>query len=184
MSCGHTFMYRGRRGDLNGRFCSMRCQAWHDAGNQPIGRSDPLSVQLRDWKVVAGPPGAAKPAPATTQPCSAIAASQTCGRERRRFRHWNAPDAPRSSRPAVCAVAVSSASGAIRSASRTWRRWPRSVWRRRPSAAVPIQTARTSSRRGGMVGESRRRRGSALIGARGRPKGPFRRGRPSFWRSI
>lgn len=35
----------------------MRCQAWHDAGNQPIGRSDPLSVQLRDWKVVAGPPG-------------------------------------------------------------------------------------------------------------------------------
>ena len=35
--CGHTFVYRGRRGDLNGRFCSMRCQNWYDAGNEPIG---------------------------------------------------------------------------------------------------------------------------------------------------
>jgi hypothetical protein len=32
-SCGHAFLYRGRRDDLNGRFCSTRCQAWHDAGN-------------------------------------------------------------------------------------------------------------------------------------------------------
>jgi hypothetical protein len=183
MSCGHTFMYRGRRGDLNGRFCSMRCQAWHDAGNQPIGRSDPLSVQLRDWKVVAGPPGVE-----VGSSYYATVFGNRCLTDMRQsgdgFAIKCAADAPRSSRPAVCAVAVSSASGAIRSASRTWRPWPRSVWRRRPSAAVPIQTARTSSRRGGMVGESRRRRGSALIGARGRPKGPFRRGRPSFWRSI
>jgi ribosomal protein L24E len=35
--CGHTFVYRARRGDLNGRFCSMRCQDWYDAGNEPIG---------------------------------------------------------------------------------------------------------------------------------------------------
>ena len=35
--CGRTFMYRGRRGDLNSRFCSLRCQDWHDAGNEPIG---------------------------------------------------------------------------------------------------------------------------------------------------
>jgi hypothetical protein len=35
--CGHTFVYRGRRFELNGRFCSMRCQDWYDAGNEPIG---------------------------------------------------------------------------------------------------------------------------------------------------
>jgi hypothetical protein len=34
--CGHTFVYPGRRGDLNGRFCSMRCQEWYDADNAPI----------------------------------------------------------------------------------------------------------------------------------------------------
>ena len=34
--CGHTFVYKGRRGDPNGRFCSMRCQDWYDAGNAPI----------------------------------------------------------------------------------------------------------------------------------------------------
>jgi hypothetical protein len=33
--CGYTFIYRGRRGDLSGRFCSMRCQDWYDAGNAP-----------------------------------------------------------------------------------------------------------------------------------------------------
>jgi len=56
-SCSHTFVYRGRQGDLNGRFCSMRCQAWFDDGNAPIARSDPFAVPLGDWKVVAGPPG-------------------------------------------------------------------------------------------------------------------------------
>jgi hypothetical protein len=25
-SCGTAFVYKGRQGDLNGRFCSMRCQ--------------------------------------------------------------------------------------------------------------------------------------------------------------
>ena len=35
--CGRTFMYRGRRGDLNGRLCSLRCQDRYDAGNEPIG---------------------------------------------------------------------------------------------------------------------------------------------------
>jgi hypothetical protein len=33
--CGYTFVYKGRRGDLNARFCSMRCQEWY-AGNAPI----------------------------------------------------------------------------------------------------------------------------------------------------
>src|SRR5215472_1400852 len=32
-SCGTTFVYRGRQADLNGRFCSMRCQDWFDDGN-------------------------------------------------------------------------------------------------------------------------------------------------------
>jgi hypothetical protein len=35
--CGHTFVYHGRRGELNGRFCSLRCQDCYDAGNEPIG---------------------------------------------------------------------------------------------------------------------------------------------------
>ena len=35
--CGRTFMYRGRRGDLNGRLCSLRCHDRYDAGNEPIG---------------------------------------------------------------------------------------------------------------------------------------------------
>jgi hypothetical protein len=39
-SCGYTFTYRGRRGDLNGNFCSMRCQDWYDAGNAR-GAQDP-----------------------------------------------------------------------------------------------------------------------------------------------
>src|SRR5215471_17527312 len=29
--CGYTFVYRGRRDDLNGRFCSLRCRDWYDA---------------------------------------------------------------------------------------------------------------------------------------------------------
>jgi hypothetical protein len=32
-SCGYTFIYKGRRDELNGNFCSMRCQDWYDAGN-------------------------------------------------------------------------------------------------------------------------------------------------------
>jgi hypothetical protein len=32
-SCGYTFVYRGRQGELNGRFCSLRCQDWFDTGN-------------------------------------------------------------------------------------------------------------------------------------------------------
>jgi hypothetical protein len=34
-ACGATFIYKGRRGDLNGRFCSMRCQAAYDDGFTP-----------------------------------------------------------------------------------------------------------------------------------------------------
>jgi hypothetical protein len=32
-SCGQTFVYRGRHGDSNGNFCSMRCQNWFDDYN-------------------------------------------------------------------------------------------------------------------------------------------------------
>ena len=72
MSCGHTFVYRGRRGDLNGRFCAMRCQEWFDAGNEPmaaaihsrsrcgLGRSSPALPALKSGR-------------ATTRACSAIA---------------------------------------------------------------------------------------------------------------
>jgi hypothetical protein len=45
--CGHTFVYRGRRDDasgtdrsLNGRFCSIRCQDWFDAGSSALPSAD------------------------------------------------------------------------------------------------------------------------------------------------
>ena len=58
-SCGVTFISKGRRGDLNGRFCSMRCQEWFDDGN-PSFEQRKLKGDLYGiigWKVVAGPPG-------------------------------------------------------------------------------------------------------------------------------
>jgi hypothetical protein len=39
-SCGYRMIYRGRRGDLNGNFCSMRCQDWFDAGNPPYEQQE------------------------------------------------------------------------------------------------------------------------------------------------
>jgi predicted nucleic acid-binding Zn ribbon protein len=61
-SCGYTFVYRGRQGELNGRFCSMRCQDWYDAGNPSYEQQREherklLNVPLADLVVVAGPPG-------------------------------------------------------------------------------------------------------------------------------
>lgn len=58
-TCGFTFVYKGHTGDLNGRFCSMRCQDWYDAGNPPIGSQIAAinAAPLEAWKVVAGPPG-------------------------------------------------------------------------------------------------------------------------------
>jgi len=54
--CGHTFVYKGRRGDLNGRFCSMRCQDWYDAGNEPIGEE--IVYRCRDGRPMKrGPKG-------------------------------------------------------------------------------------------------------------------------------
>jgi hypothetical protein len=58
-SAGNTFVYKGRCGDLNGRFCSMRCQDWYDTGNQPIVSSNFFDVQLPDRRAVVGPPGTA-----------------------------------------------------------------------------------------------------------------------------
>jgi hypothetical protein len=61
-SCGHTFRYRGRRGDLNGNFCSARCQDWFDDGNpsyeEQRERQRKLeNAPLRGFTVIAGPPG-------------------------------------------------------------------------------------------------------------------------------
>jgi hypothetical protein len=44
--CGHTFVYEGRRGDLGGRFCSMRCQDWYDAGN-PVAVTDSIDYGMK-----------------------------------------------------------------------------------------------------------------------------------------
>jgi hypothetical protein len=35
-SCGYTYVYKGRQGELNGNFCSLRCQAWYDDGNPQL----------------------------------------------------------------------------------------------------------------------------------------------------
>jgi hypothetical protein len=53
-ACGYTFVYKGPRGDLNGRFCSMRCQDWYDAGKNESTRSanDAFDVALREWTTV------------------------------------------------------------------------------------------------------------------------------------
>ena len=57
ISCGHGHLYKGRRGDLNGRFCSLRCQEWYDAGNKPIADYVVDTTTLSGWRVIAGPPG-------------------------------------------------------------------------------------------------------------------------------
>ncbi len=59
-SCGCTFSRKGRRGDLNGNFCSMRCQGWYDAGNRQIEHDHAekaYKTPINKWRVVAGPPG-------------------------------------------------------------------------------------------------------------------------------
>jgi hypothetical protein len=61
-SCGHTFVYRGRQGELNGNFCSLRCQAWYDDGNPSYEEQQEherklLRAPLESFVVVAGPPG-------------------------------------------------------------------------------------------------------------------------------
>jgi hypothetical protein len=60
-SCGYTFRYRSRRGDLNGNFCSARCQEWYDAGNPSFEEQRELqreldSAPLHSFTAVAGPP--------------------------------------------------------------------------------------------------------------------------------
>jgi hypothetical protein len=52
--CGYSFRYRGRRGELNGNFCSVRCQDWYDAGNPTP--SNPVNYAVPLYVVIAGPP--------------------------------------------------------------------------------------------------------------------------------
>jgi hypothetical protein len=52
VACGYTYAYKGRHGELSGRFCSPKCQNWYDAGGSAYGAPD--EVSLTDWKVVAG----------------------------------------------------------------------------------------------------------------------------------
>ena len=53
ISCGQRFVYKFPEGDNSGRFCSVRCQEYYDAGGQP-----PQEIEdhgIRNWKVIAGP---------------------------------------------------------------------------------------------------------------------------------
>jgi hypothetical protein len=56
-SCGHGYTYR--RGELNGNFCSVRCQDWYDAGNPGLAQEwlKPMIDwhSITGWRVVAGP---------------------------------------------------------------------------------------------------------------------------------
>jgi hypothetical protein len=49
-SCGRTFRYRGRQGDLNGNFCSLRCQRWYDAGNPALHQGPAIVYRWRDGR--------------------------------------------------------------------------------------------------------------------------------------
>ena len=58
--CGRTYVYKGRRGKLNGNFCSLYCQAWYDDAKPPLHddlAARALKAPLDSWRVVAGPPG-------------------------------------------------------------------------------------------------------------------------------
>jgi hypothetical protein len=62
LSCGRGLNYKGPSGDDSGRFCHARCREWYDAGNPTYEPSKLVvervnQVPLRDWRVVAGPPG-------------------------------------------------------------------------------------------------------------------------------
>jgi hypothetical protein len=48
-ACGGTYIYKDRRGELNGRFCSLRCQSAFDDGYTPP--ADPPDT-LTGWKVL------------------------------------------------------------------------------------------------------------------------------------
>jgi len=47
-SSARTFRYRGRQGDLNGNFCSLRCQDWYDAGNPALHQESTTVYRWRD----------------------------------------------------------------------------------------------------------------------------------------
>jgi hypothetical protein len=53
LGCNLTFSYKGPQGDISGRFCSVRCQAWFDAGNAPPNSPDDMLI---GWRVAAGAP--------------------------------------------------------------------------------------------------------------------------------
>jgi hypothetical protein len=64
--CGSTYVYKGRRGDLNGNFCSLHCQDWHDDGNAPIDHdhlAKAIKAPLEAWRIVAGLSGVEVGAP-------------------------------------------------------------------------------------------------------------------------
>src|SRR5215831_2666856 len=61
-ACGRSYSKGAPLADESGpsRFCSVRCRDYFDAGGQPYdphSTRDVLNVPLRDWVVVAGPPG-------------------------------------------------------------------------------------------------------------------------------
>jgi hypothetical protein len=51
-ACGATYLYKGRRGELNGRFCSVRCQGAYDARYTPLAEQS--ADTLAGWTDAAG----------------------------------------------------------------------------------------------------------------------------------
>jgi endogenous inhibitor of DNA gyrase (YacG/DUF329 family) len=69
-SCGTTYVYRGRQGELNGNFCSMRCQEWFDGTTQPMssnantnGSCSSIRSQIWWWSLVRPALSAGSPMP-------------------------------------------------------------------------------------------------------------------------
>ena len=56
-ACGRSFTYRRSHGDDSGRFCSMRCREWHDAGNPAYDPDYGSKNNPRWYGLLIGPHG-------------------------------------------------------------------------------------------------------------------------------
>ena len=55
--CGRSYYPVSSKGDDSTRFCCRVCRQAYDRGYQPNPQADVFAVHIRDWKILAGPPG-------------------------------------------------------------------------------------------------------------------------------
>jgi hypothetical protein len=80
-SCGRSFMYRPAQGDDSGRFCSVRCREWFDAGNPAYEPPDFKNLYSTTWHHVAGPDADYMPRPMKMGPHGFIINCAGCQKE-------------------------------------------------------------------------------------------------------